>query len=340
MRFSNWMIGITGALAAMMGATAAADKPLPPFSIASQGSFFLGGHDIQSNTLSTRANSGGTVTVDQVYVRYQIPAKAGKHHAITFIHGCCLTGKTWESTPDGRMGWDEFFLRQGHPVYVLDQAGRGRSATDPTNINAVKLGQAPIEKLPQVSFASHEGAWTLFRFGVTNGETNPGLQVPLEAQAEFWKQMVPDWIASLPTPNPTVPALSELAARLKGTVLVSHSQSGLYPFLAAARSTGGIAGIVAIEPANCPAPAESMAPYVKFPILVLFGDFVAQSPVWSSKLKECSAFRDAANAAGGKVEVVALPDVGFHGNSHMLMEDRNSLDIARWLAKWLDGHIG
>ena len=48
----------------------------------------------------------------------------------------------------------------------------------------------------------------------------------------------------------------------------------------------------------------------------------------------------ARKAAGGKVEVVALPDVGFHGNSHMLMEDRNSLDVARWLLKWIDAHTG
>ena len=336
MRLSFLTFGI--AIAAMIGAATAADKP---FSLASQGSFFLGGRDIQSNTLSTRPNSGGTATVDQVYLRYQIPAKAGKHRPVTFIHGCCLTGKTWESTPDGRMGWDEFFLRAGHPVYVVDQAGRGRSALDPSSINAVKLGQAAADKLPVVSFATHEGAWTLFRFGAVNGETFPGLQFPLEAQAEFWKQMVPDWSGSLPTtPNPTVPALSELAARVKGTVLVSHSQSGMYPFLAAARSTDGIAGIVAIEPANCPAPTDAMAPYTKFPILVLFGDYLAQSPLWGTKLKECRAFMDAANAAGGKVEVVALPDVGFHGNSHMLMEDRNSLDIARWLVKWIGSHIG
>ena len=42
----------------------------------------------------------------------------------------------------------------------------------------------------------------------------PGMQFPLEAQAEFWKQMVPDWLNALPTPNPTVPALSDLARRL------------------------------------------------------------------------------------------------------------------------------
>lgn len=32
------------------------------------------------------------------------------------------------------------------------------------------------------------------------------MQFPLEAQTEFWKQMVPDWSLSLPEPNPTVPA--------------------------------------------------------------------------------------------------------------------------------------
>ena len=47
---------------------------------------------------------------------------------LVLIHGCCLTGKTWETTPDGRMGWDEYLVRRGFPTYVIDQAWRGRSA--------------------------------------------------------------------------------------------------------------------------------------------------------------------------------------------------------------------
>jgi len=43
------------------------------------------------------------------------------------VHGATLTGKSWETTPDGRMGRDEYFVRKGHPVYVPDQVGRGRS---------------------------------------------------------------------------------------------------------------------------------------------------------------------------------------------------------------------
>ena len=45
------------------------------------------------------------------------------------LHGATLTGKSWETTPDGRMGWDEYFVRKGHPVYVPDQVGRGRSGS-------------------------------------------------------------------------------------------------------------------------------------------------------------------------------------------------------------------
>jgi pimeloyl-ACP methyl ester carboxylesterase len=308
--------------------------------IEKQGSFFVGGRDVRSDTLSstTTRSPNGTITVDQIYVHYQIPVRAAGH-PITFIHGCCLTGKTWETTPDGRMGWDEYFARHGRGVYVIDQAFRGRSAANPTAINRVKLGKAAVDQLPPVSSVSHEEAWTIFRFGPEYPKVFPGMQFPLEAQSEFWKQMVPDWIEALPMPNPTVPALSELAQRLNGTVLVSHSQSGIYPFQTAVLSAKGIAGIVAIEPGACPKPGDDMRPFVRTPILVLFGDYVAQSPRWTLRLKACRDFAQAARKAGAHAEVVLLPDVGFHGNSHMLMQDRNSLLVADWLLGWIDREI-
>ena len=30
-----------------------------------------------------------------------------------------------------------------------------------------------------------------------------------------------------------------------------------------------------------------------------------------------------------------LPDVGFTGNTHMLMEEKNNLQIADWLIEWI-----
>lgn len=329
------------ALAALSSPSRAADAPTPPLTLSSQGSFFVGGRDVSSDTLSTLPAyaASGTVTVDQVYVRYQIPVSPTRA-SLVLIHGCCLTGKTWETTPDGRMGWDEYFVRKGFPTYVIDQSWRGRSAGNPSAINAVKTGKAGAESLPAVFSAGREAAWAIFRFGPEYPKVYPGMQFPLEAQAEFWKQMVPDWSAPLPVPNPTVTALSELSKRLKNAVLISHSQSGIYPFQTAALDRTGIRALVAIEPAACPDPAkDDLTPYKDLPILVLFGDYVDLSPRWAPRLKLCRSFVAAANAAGGRAELILLPEIGIHGNSHMLMQDKNSLDIAEWLAGWLDKRI-
>src|SRR6201996_7215514 len=149
-----------------VSASAQTARPGPgPLTIASQGSFFIGGRDVKSDTLSTLPAyvPTGTITIDQMYVRYQVPV-GDVGVPITLIHGCCLTGKTWETTPDGRMGWDEYFVRHGHPTYVIDQVWRGRSAGDPSAINAVRSGKEPADQLPKVFSAGHEGAWAIFRF--------------------------------------------------------------------------------------------------------------------------------------------------------------------------------
>jgi hypothetical protein len=317
-----------------------ATSPPPPLVIKEQGSFFVGGRDLSSQTLSTspRYAPAGTVTVDQMYVRYQVPNDVGKRRPLTLVHGCCLTGKSWEMTPDGRMGWDDYFVRKGYPTYVIDQVHRGRSAADVSTINSVKLGKTPPDKLPNVFAAGHEAAWAIFRFGAEYPNVFPGLRFPLAAQGEFWKQMVPDWIESLPTPNPTVPALSQLAIRLNGTVLITHSQSGIYGFQTAALSTQGIAGIVEIE-GICPATDSDLTPYTKMPILLLWGDYVELAPRWAPRLKACRAFVEAVNKAGGKAEVLVLPEAGIKGNSHMLMQDDNSLDLADLVLAWIAKHV-
>lgn len=324
----------------LVAASAVAQNMDGPLNIARQGSYFVGGREVRSDSLSNLPayNPSGTVLVDQVYVRFQEPvARSGP--PLLLIHGCCLTGMTWETTPDGRAGWDEVFLRLGHPVHVLDQAWRGRSASFPTTINPVRAGQAAPGTLPTVFHAGREDAWAIFRFGGRYGETYEGMRFPQSGLAEFWKQMVPDWNFSVGNPNPTVTALGLIARRTPGVVLVSHSQSGIYPFQAAVAGREGIAGIVSIEPGACPAPTDDMTPYRGLPILVLWGDYVERSTRWAPRLAQCLAFMRAANAAGGRVEVVVLPEMGIRGNSHMLMQDDNSHEIARWLSGWVARNV-
>ena len=54
-------------------------------------------------------------------------------------------GDEIKTTPDGREGWAEYFLRHGYPVYVVDQVARGRSP-----YNAAAAG--PLEKPVQDRF--------------------------------------------------------------------------------------------------------------------------------------------------------------------------------------------
>ena len=58
-----------------------------------------------------------------------------------------------------------------------------------------------------------------------------------------------------------------------------------------------------------------MTPYAGLPILVLFGDYVDEFPRWAPRLKNCRAFVAATNAAGGKAELLVLPEIGIRLDS-------------------------
>jgi len=66
---------------------------------------------------------------------------------------------------------------------------------------------------------------------------------------------------------------------------------------------------------------------------------VDEFPRWAPRLKNCRAFVEAANAKGGKAELLVLPDIGIKGNTHMLMQDDNNLDIADILLDWIGKHV-
>jgi pimeloyl-ACP methyl ester carboxylesterase len=45
------------------------------------------------------------------------------------------------------------------------------------------------------------------------------------------------------------------------------------------------------------------------------------------------------NQAGGKAEYIHLEDVGIRGNSHLMMLDRNSQDIAKFIGNWIPKNV-
>ena len=51
-------------------------------------------------------------------------------------------------------------------------------------------------------------------------------------------------------------------------------------------------------------------------------------------------WRDAVNRHGGDVTLVSLPELGIHGNTHFAFADRNNVQIADLLSKFLaDKHL-
>ena len=306
-----------------------------PLVLASQGSFFVGGE-------KKKAVPAGDVTVNQMYVSYQIPPGGDRRLPVVMVHGCCLSSKTWETTPDGRMGWDEYFVRRDRPVYLADQVSRARSGFDASTISAVKAGTQPPSALPNFIYASQQVAWTVFRFGPKFGEAFPDGQFPIEAVDELYKQMIPDLNALLPNPNPTWKNMAALAVQLKGAILMGHSESGFFPQQAALQDASGIRGLISIE-MPCPdLSADQIAKLAKIPTLVMFGDHLGDvqgGPAnWAQSLESCNAYVKKVKDAGGDAVMMYLPKMGIKGNSHMLMQDRNNLQLADLVLQWIDRH--
>ncbi len=74
----------------------------------------------------------------------------------------------------------------------------------------------------------------------------------------------------------------------------------------------------------------------------MFGDHLAdvKAPFsWMDALTSCNTFVDQLKKAGGDAEMMYLPAMGIKGNSHMLMQDRNSNQLADLLIAWIDRHV-
>ena len=320
-----------------------------PLVLKAQGSFFVGGEKVeQTQGELGDLGPGGHITVNQMYVRYMVPQGGDGNPPVVMVHGATLTGKSWETTPDGRMGWDEYFVRKGHPVYVPDQVGRGRSGFNQAVFNNARAGSAPANTLPRWLRFSDEGVWPNFRIGPKAGQPYPETQFPVSALDELSKQGVPDVsFGGLPTPNPTLKALADLASQVNGAVLMGHSQSGSFPLASALLNPAAMKGLVLVEPGSCPAnyTDEQVATLAKVPILVVFGDYrdtptgISALPSWQTRYEACQALLARLKTAGGQAQMISPTEIGTRGNSHMIMQDKNHLQVADLILKWIGERV-
>src|ERR1700678_3375043 len=148
------------AMTALLAPLSAISQKSMPLTIEAQGSFFVGGDNktVTEPAFGPIPTQNGDITVNQMYVQYQIPMKGGRHVPVVMVHGCCLSSKTWETTPDGRMGWSEYFVRKDRSVYLADQVSRARSGFDATTFNEVRLGIMAAAEMAEIVSATHQVA--------------------------------------------------------------------------------------------------------------------------------------------------------------------------------------
>ncbi|MBS1130443.1 MAG: hypothetical protein H6R16_1445 [Proteobacteria bacterium] len=332
-------------------AVAEPQKPVAPLVIQEQGSFAVGGTVVQSpgsyDPLNP-ASGGQTLHGDHARVFYQVPVKA-RQLPLVMWHGFGQFSKTWESTPDGREGYQTIFLRRGFATYVLDQPRRGSA------------GRSTVAAT--ISVTPDEQRWfDTFRIGVWPNYF-PGVQFSRSPEAldQYFRAMTPD-TGPIDT-NVTSDAISALFDKIGAGILVTHSHSGGMGWLAAMKNPR-IRAVVSYEPGSgfvfpdgeVPSAMPSAAgklegvgiPLAEFmkltriPIVIYYGDFILKEPVanpgqdgWRVRLAMARQWADAINRHGGDATVVHLPAIGIHGNTHFPFSDLNNVQIANLMSKFL-----
>lgn len=329
-------------------------KENKPLVIQEQGSFSIGGTVVTTpGTYDPikRNPEGQTLHGDHAYIFYQIPAKARKFPLI-FLHGAGQSSKTWETTPDGREGFQNIFLRRGFGVYLIDQPRRGDAGRTTLPI---AITTAPDDQFWFGLF--RVGNWPNYYPGVQFSQNTETLN-------QYFRQMTPN--TGPFDPEIISDAISALFNKTGQGILVTHSQGGGPGWLTAIKNKN-VGAIVAYEPGSgfifpegeVPAPMPSSAgplsasgiPLEEFkhltqiPIIIYYGDNIPQEPSpnpsqdnWRVRLEMAKIWVDTVNRHGGNASIVHFPQIGIYGNTHFPFSDLNNLQIADELSLFLKNH--
>jgi pimeloyl-ACP methyl ester carboxylesterase len=319
--------------------------------ISEQGSFAIGGTVVSNPGTFDPYNptpAGQTFHGDHAYVFYQIPAKARKYPLVMW-HGFGQFSKTWETTPDGREGFQNIFLRRRFPVYLIDQPRRGNAGR-----STVAGSIEPIADEQQWFGTFRIGIWPNYFEGVQFARDPATLE-------QYFRAMTPS-IGPIDV-NVNAEAVSALFNKIGPAILVTHSHSGGMGWLTAIKNQN-IKAIVSYEPGSgflftegeVPAPMPSSGgtleavavpmqefmQLTKIPIVIYYGDYIPDEPNpnpgqdgWRVRLEMAKLWRDAVNRHGGDVTVVHLPEIGIKGNTHFPFSDLNNVEIADLMSDWL-----
>jgi pimeloyl-ACP methyl ester carboxylesterase len=190
-----------------------------------QGSLAVGGTMMTApgefDPLKPGGPQGQTYRGDHAYAFYQVPENP-RELPLVMLHGAGQFSRTWETTPDGREGFQNLFLRRGFSTYLVDQPRRGNAGR---TMVGTTLTPTPDEQM-----------WfNQFRVG-TWPDRFPGVQFSDEPEAlnQYFQSMTPN---TGPYDADVISeAMSALFDQIGDGILFTHSQGGGPGWLAAMKN--------------------------------------------------------------------------------------------------------
>lgn len=224
--------------------------PPTPLVLAKQGSFFVNAGTVATSfPIGTGTPASGHISAKGMYAQHQIP-QARDPQVPPII-----------------------------PVYVVDHAGHARSGFDPSPMNRAKL-EGDAVPVPSCRRFTNEQAWTAFRFGPTPFIPYESTQYPVEAQDQYFAQLVPDTETSYPAGDRNmIDALATLIDQVGPAVVLAHSRSGAYGIRTAIARPDLVKAVVSIEPRSCAlSDADVRSVFARVPLLTTFSSATSSAP--------------------------------------------------------------
>ncbi|MGL5436888.1 MAG: alpha/beta hydrolase [Lachnospiraceae bacterium] len=335
-----------------------------------KGQFYVGG--------KYAGQEGKHYVCNQMFVEAYIPKEILHPYPVVMFHGAGQTNMNWLITPDGRMGWADHFVSKGYCVYLAEQPARGRSAYHAAENGSLTCMSVEnvIERFtscdgpwPQ---AKKHNQWpgngancddevlrqflgSQVQYLASNKDTQ---ELVLNAGAELLELIGPAILLTHSQSGPFGWLLADAKAELVKGIVALEPQGP--PF----SSNLSMPTAEKYGPAELPLRFEPPVTYLEdFELELKQKESPEQKDGWVMKeparklpnLKGISIIIIVAEASyhagydhltsrvllqsGVKHDFVRLEDCGIHGNGHMMMLEKNNIEIADYIIDWLTQKI-
>lgn len=314
------------------------DAERQPLVLSEMGVLYVGGHETALTSAQRGRRAAATTqtqTVEQALVHYLIPTKEARadKSPIVMVPGMGLTSYLYLGTPDRRDGWAQIFARAGHPVYVFDEPNNAIAGFD------VNPFSTPQElKTPAFMRWPNETVWRRWGIGPETGTTFEDGRYPAEQIDQLYASITPVYRAPGARFGAGVKAeaLVELLEAIGPATLILHSASGPTGLEATRLRPDLVNAIVAVEITGTPTDATDIQNHFADKRFIgVFGDHFEVRNM-AGRHEACQDTARLIRESGGTAEVIWLPELGIHGNSHLMMQETNNKEIAEMILVRLD----